>query len=177
VRISYRACKTWQTYDSHHGPRRSQPEGHGQPCLHRRSSGGVRLPQQPQPAWPLVLQRWIGAPDFQSEWAGTGLTSLKRKRGSKMLIIQCPSLALQACGKRLPRHRWHSRRRLIQRRSINWRDAASAACDCFAGVLGTRPPDHARDTPGRRAIPACGNLGRALCRITSPARGCNCHLL
>jgi|BogFormECP12_OM1_1039635.scaffolds.fasta_scaffold04635_2 hypothetical protein len=92
----------------------------------------------------LVLQRWIGAPDFPSERAGIGLTSLKRKRSSKMLIIQCPSLALQACGKRLPRHRWHSRRRLIQRRSINWRDAASAACDCFAGVLGTRSPDHAR---------------------------------
>jgi hypothetical protein len=92
----------------------------------------------------LILQRWIGAPDFPSERAGTGLTSLKRKRSSKMLIIQCPSLALQACGKRLPRHRWHSRRRLIQRRSINWRDAASAACDCFAGVLGTRSPDHAR---------------------------------
>src|SRR5271157_5923342 len=28
----------------------------------------------------LVLQRWIGAPDFPSESAGTGLTSLKRKR-------------------------------------------------------------------------------------------------
>src|SRR5208283_1023049 len=41
----------------------------------------------------LVLQRWIGAPDFPSERAETGLTSLKRKRGSKMLIIQCPSLA------------------------------------------------------------------------------------
>jgi hypothetical protein len=92
----------------------------------------------------LIRQRWIGAPDFPSERARTGHTSLKRKRGSKMLIIQCPSLALQACGKRLPRHRWHSRRRLIQRRSINWRDAASAACDCFAGVLGTRSPDHAR---------------------------------
>src|SRR5271165_4807279 len=38
----------------------------------------------------LILQRWIGAPDFPSERAGTGLTSLKRKRGSKMLIIQCP---------------------------------------------------------------------------------------
>src|SRR5271157_439924 len=25
-------------------------------------------------------KRWIGAPDFTSEWAGTGLTSLKRKR-------------------------------------------------------------------------------------------------
>ena len=92
----------------------------------------------------LILQRWIGAPDFPSQRAGTGLTSLKRQRSSKMLIIQCPSLALQACCKRLPRHRLHSRRRLIQRRSINWRDAASAACDCFAGVLGTRSPDHAR---------------------------------
>ena len=29
-------------------------------------------------------------------------------------IIQCPSLALQACCKRLPRHRLHSRGRLIQ---------------------------------------------------------------
>src|SRR5271166_6625412 len=29
----------------------------------------------------LIPQRWIGAPDFSSEWAGTGLTSLKRKRG------------------------------------------------------------------------------------------------
>ena len=38
----------------------------------------------------LVLRRWIGAPDFLSERAGTGLTSLKRKRSSKMLIIQCP---------------------------------------------------------------------------------------
>jgi hypothetical protein len=28
----------------------------------------------------LVLQRWIGAPDLPSEWAGSGLTSLKRKR-------------------------------------------------------------------------------------------------
>ncbi len=28
----------------------------------------------------LVLQRWIDAPDFPSELAGTGLTSLKRKR-------------------------------------------------------------------------------------------------
>jgi hypothetical protein len=28
----------------------------------------------------LLLQRWIGAPDFPSESAGTGLTSLKRKR-------------------------------------------------------------------------------------------------
>ncbi len=28
----------------------------------------------------LMLQRWIGAPDFPSEWAGTGLTSLKRKQ-------------------------------------------------------------------------------------------------
>ena len=28
----------------------------------------------------LELQRWIGAPGFPSEWAGTGLTSLKRKR-------------------------------------------------------------------------------------------------
>src|SRR5271166_6804988 len=27
----------------------------------------------------LILQRWIGAPDFPSEWAGTGLTSLKRQ--------------------------------------------------------------------------------------------------
>jgi len=28
----------------------------------------------------MILQRWIGAHDFPSEWAGTGLTSLKRKR-------------------------------------------------------------------------------------------------
>src|SRR5271157_2426944 len=28
----------------------------------------------------LIPQRWVGAPDFSSEWAGTGLTSLKRKR-------------------------------------------------------------------------------------------------
>ncbi len=28
----------------------------------------------------LILQRWIGAPDFPPESAGTGLTSLKRKR-------------------------------------------------------------------------------------------------
>ena len=28
----------------------------------------------------LVLQRWIGVPDFPSESAGTGLTSLKRQR-------------------------------------------------------------------------------------------------
>jgi hypothetical protein len=28
----------------------------------------------------LILQRWIGAPDFPSESAGTGLTSLKRQR-------------------------------------------------------------------------------------------------
>ena len=27
-----------------------------------------------------VLQRWIGVPDFPSESAGTGLTSLKRQR-------------------------------------------------------------------------------------------------
>ena len=37
-----------------------------------------------------------------------------------MPIVQCPSLALQACGKRLPRHRWYSRRRLIQRWSMKW---------------------------------------------------------
>ena len=28
----------------------------------------------------LVLERWIGAPDFLSEWVETGSTSLKRKR-------------------------------------------------------------------------------------------------
>ena len=27
-----------------------------------------------------IPQRWIGAPDLPSEWAGSGLTSLKRKR-------------------------------------------------------------------------------------------------
>ena len=32
-----------------------------------------------------------------------------------MPIIQCPSLALQACRKRLPRHRLHSRRRSMWR--------------------------------------------------------------
>src|SRR5271165_723203 len=62
----------------------------------------------------IVLQRWIGAPDFPSEWAGTRLTSASEGR-SKMPIVQCPSLALQACCKRLPRHRLHSRRRSIWR--------------------------------------------------------------
>ena len=42
--------------------------------------------------------------DFPSEWAGTGLTSLKRKRRAfEDDIVQRPSLALQACCKRLPR--------------------------------------------------------------------------
>jgi hypothetical protein len=41
------------------------------------------------------LQGWIGAPDFPSEWAGTGLASLKRKqRVFENAIHQCPSLAL-----------------------------------------------------------------------------------
>ena len=50
----------------------------------------------------LVLQRWIGAPDFPSERAGIGLTSLKRKRSSKMLIIQCPSLAFRLVASDFP---------------------------------------------------------------------------
>ena len=38
------------------------------------------LASLPQVLHRLVLQRWIGAPDFSSESAGSGLTSLKRKR-------------------------------------------------------------------------------------------------
>ncbi len=49
----------------------------------------------------LILQRWIGAPDFPSEWAGTGLTSLKRKRrafenASYSMPFACASGLLQA---------------------------------------------------------------------------------
>ena len=43
------------------------------------SSGYVRS-SDPLCGKRLILQRWIGAPDFPSEAAGTGLTSLKRKR-------------------------------------------------------------------------------------------------
>ena len=38
----------------------------------------------------LVLRRWIGAPDFPSERAGIGLTSLKRKRSSKNAYHSMP---------------------------------------------------------------------------------------
>ena len=41
----------------------------------------LRLRHQPPRSWQLlILQRWIGVPDFPSDWAGTGLTSLNRKR-------------------------------------------------------------------------------------------------
>ena len=94
--------------------------GHGYPTRRTASTA--------DPDNSRIPQRRIGAPDFPSEWAGTGLTSLKRKRRAfenayswnnplkrRMSLIQCPSLALQACCKRLPRHRLHSRGRLIQR--------------------------------------------------------------
>jgi hypothetical protein len=49
----------------------------------------------------LVLQRWIGAPDFPSESAKTGLTSLKRKRRALenaycSMLFACASGLLQA---------------------------------------------------------------------------------
>jgi len=49
----------------------------------------------------LVLQRWIGAADFPSESAGTGLTSLKRKRRAfenayHSMPVACASGLLQA---------------------------------------------------------------------------------
>ena len=70
----------------------------------------------------LILQRWIGAPDFPSERAGTGLTSLKRKRGSKMLIIQCPSLA-----------------RTRSRAEGDGRSAANQCCDMKADLATIGP--------------------------------------
>ncbi len=50
---------------------------------------------------PSILQRRIGAPDFPSEWAGTGLTSLKRKRRAfenayRSMPFACASGLLQA---------------------------------------------------------------------------------
>jgi hypothetical protein len=45
---------------------------------------------------PRILQRWIGAPDFPSEWAaGTGLTSLKRKRRAFEKCISFNALRLR----------------------------------------------------------------------------------
>ena len=114
-----------------------------------------------------------------------------------MLIIQCPSLALQACYKRLPEHCLHSRRRLIQRCSINWRDAASTACAGRAGVLGDQAVAADRQNPGltarnsshgeltaidqsaahrtrgdaqTRATPACGIHWRAAWNIMNPTK-------
>jgi hypothetical protein len=62
--------------------------GHG--YLTRRATSSVDPDDPPRlcstfegpgkPQGDLLLQRWIGAPDFPSEWAGTGLTSLKRER-------------------------------------------------------------------------------------------------
>jgi hypothetical protein len=35
---------------------------------------------------------------------------------------------------------------------INWRDAASAACDCWAGVLGDQAVNAVGQTPGLTAV-------------------------
>ena len=48
-----------------------------------------------------ILQCWIGAPDLPSEWAGIGLTSLKRKRRAfeniyRSMPFACASGLLQA---------------------------------------------------------------------------------
>src|SRR5271157_3829484 len=51
---------------------RPRLSGHGYPV---RRAASIADPDNS-----LTPQRWIGAPDFPSEWAGTGLTSLKRKR-------------------------------------------------------------------------------------------------
>ena len=57
------------------------------------------------------LQGWIG-PGFPSEWAGTGLTSLKQAKGVEMPSINALRLR-QACCNRIPRRRLHPRRRSI----------------------------------------------------------------
>ena len=62
----------------------------------------LRLRHQPPRSWQLlILQRWIGVPDFPSDWAGTGLTSLKRKRRAfsnayRSMPFTCASGLLQA---------------------------------------------------------------------------------
>src|SRR5271166_1349064 len=60
-----------------------------------------------------------------------------------MPIVQCPSLALQACCKRLPRHRLHSRRRSIWRWRINETpgiaDPASSPHELVAGKPANQP--------------------------------------
>ena len=108
---------------------------------------------------PLIPQRWVGDPDFPSEWAGTGLTSLKRQRMAfENAYVQCPSLALQACCKRLPRHRLHSRGRLIQRCSTK---PLRGGKDCDLARLPTpstthapllRGPGPARPHPGTKTV-------------------------
>ena len=79
---------------------------------------------------------------------------------------------------------------------INWRDAASAACDCWAGVLGDQAVnavgqnpgltarnqahgvltasnqslDHTRGDAHAPAIPACGIHWRAVWNFVSPSK-------
>ena len=67
--------------------------GRPSPYLSLSYRRGVRL-QSPGSA--IVLQRWIGAPDFPSERVGTGLTSLKRER--KPFRILEPLRSRPACG-------------------------------------------------------------------------------
>jgi len=92
----------------------------------------------------LVLQRWIGAPDFPSERAGIGLTSLKRKRCSQMLIIQCPSLA-----------------RTRSRAEGDGRSAANQCCDMKADLATIGPEATLR-------APRCVGPTRASVDSTAP---------
>ncbi len=66
-------------------------------------------------------------------------------------IIQCPSLALQACCKRLPRHRLHSRGRLIQRCSTK---PLRGEKDCELARLPTASTTHASPCGGPARLDA-----------------------
>ena len=50
----------------------------------------------------LVRQRWIGAPDFPSERAGIGLTSLSCKRSSKCLSFNALRLRFRLVASDFP---------------------------------------------------------------------------